>query len=137
MFAPFALGLFVCLSSWAEEVPQVPAVTATRLPILAARLRERDVPEAELRALLETALGSGVSVSSLVEALEVVVVELEAGSPMPDLSLRLPGLIVQGFEDDELARNLRQASRSAAASVLSLPRRPPEPEPEPEAGVSR
>jgi len=112
----------------AEPVVVLPsAVAASRLPVLTDRMRANDVSEADLRALLETALGSGVSVHGLVGALEVVVRELEAGTGMPDLALRLPGLIVQGFEGDALASMLRAASESAAATV-ALPMPVPAPE---------
>jgi len=113
------------------ELPS--AVAASRLPILTDRMRDSNVSEAELRALLETALGSGVSVHGLVGALEVVVHELEAGTGMPDLALSLPGLIVQGFEGDSLASMLRAASESASATVavpMPAPEAPSEISPE-------
>ncbi len=107
------------------EAPEVPSpVAASRLPILADQMRESDVSESELRALLETALGSGVSLGALVGALEVVAAQLEAGVVMPDLALRLPGLITQGMEGEALAASLQGASQAATASVavgVSMP----------------
>jgi hypothetical protein len=131
MFTPFAFAILSLGALWARE-PQPAPVTAARLPVLCHQLRDHGVSEAELRGLLETSLGSGVSVSSLVQALDVVVDELESGHGMPDLSLRLPGFIVQGLEGDQLASTLRQASSSARASVLAIPIPLPEPRREPE-----
>ncbi len=122
-----AIATMLALPSAAQEPPptapgELPsALVAARLPVLTDELREQQVSEVELRALLETALGSGVSLQALVGALEVVVSELEAGSDMPDLSLRLPGLIVQGFEGDALASMLRETSRTATAAVGAAP----------------
>ena len=93
------------------------AVAITELPLLTAQMRASDVSEEELRALLETALGSGVSLSSLVQALEVVVDQLEQGAELSNLALRLPGLIGQGFVGDALAERLVAAGPSAAAAL--------------------
>jgi hypothetical protein len=113
---------------------QAPVVAVTRLPVVADQLRERDVSEAELRALLETALGSGVAVADLVVALEVVVAQLDEGIEMPDLALRLPGLIGQGHVGDALAATLQAVGPTAAAALpVALV---PDPEPSPEAAPS-
>lgn len=131
MIHSLALIVALCGSNAAQVLPAVTpseeqhaAVSAARLPVLADQLRARQVDEAELRALLETSLGSGVSIQSLVGALEVVVQELEAGGSMPDLALRLPGLIGQGLEGDDLASMLSAGAQSAAASVLAAPAPP-------------
>lgn len=128
------LGLAQEPSAVAIEQPVLPPqVAVTRLPVLAAQLREREVSEAELRALLETALGSGVALSDLVEALEVVVEQLDQGTDMPDLALRLPGLIGQGFQGDSLAATLQAAGPAAAAALPVAWGAAPEPvEPAPE-----
>ncbi len=120
-----------------ETTARVPsALEVSQLPVLADRMRAQQVNEAELRALLETALGSGVSVQALVGALEVVVQELEAGAELPDLALRLPGLIVQGFEGDALASMLGQVGQAASASVAVGASPMPVPVEQPEEPVS-
>ncbi len=110
--------------------PEVLAVT--RLPVLTDQLRARQFSEAELRALLETALGSGVNLADLVGALEVVVEQLDLGHELPDLALRLPGLIGQGFEGDALATSLQAAGRSATGALPVAVGAAPEPRTEPE-----
>ncbi len=125
MITNLALALALSSAGISQETPAEkelrtglpPAVTASRLPVLTDQLRTSKIEEAELRALLETALGSGVSVYSLVGALEVVVEQLEAGVSMPDLALHLPGLIVQGFEGDALAARLLAAGQTATAAI--------------------
>jgi hypothetical protein len=96
-------------------------LAALRLPVLTDRMRDQAFDEAELQALLETSMGSGVSMTSLVGALEVVVSELEQGVSMPNLAVRLPAWIAQGLRGEELAAVLRGSAPAAEGATEPEP----------------
>ena len=121
-FALFAVLLTLGSPRAQQAAPEAPAsVAVAQLPVLADQMRAQRVEESELRALLETTQGSGVSMDLLVGALEVVVRELEAGIEVPNLAVRLPAMISQGLKGEELAQVVRQAGQSAAASAMAAP----------------